>query len=194
MVQTRSASGMTPARVPPTTPTPAATRRSAPGATASGGYGHVPSQLTLLWLAVAVPLVTWDTLYVLLRPRSMPGGSLHWPLFVPYALYGRVDHMYGAKQWDAGNGFTAAQTLLNVIETAMYIAYVYLWYSRSAPPPPARGAKFTAAHTVGGRVGATALLVGFSAAVMTVSKTLLYCEYTATCPTGRTARDPGAGC
>lgn len=166
---------MTPARAPPaTTPTPAATRRSA-GGTASGssGYAHVPSRLTLLWLAVATPLVAWDSAYVLLRPRTMPGGNLHWPLWVPYGLYGHVDHMYGVKQWAAGNGFTAAQTALNLVEMAMYFVYVYLWHTRATPP--ARGAPY-AARGVGGKAGATALLVGFAAAVMTLSKTLLYCK------------------
>jgi hypothetical protein len=126
--------------------------------------------MTLAWLAVSLPLVAWDTGYVLLRPLSMPGGSLHWPLWVPYELYGNVDHMYGFKQWNAGNGFTAAQSLLNVVETILYLAYLWLWYTRAKPGRAGeRGA-------VSGRAGGLAVLLLFASAAMTVSKTVLYCE------------------
>ena len=161
---------MTPARTPATLPTPVA-RRSAAAPASSTAYSHVPSQLTLAWLAISTPLVIWDSLYVLLRPHSMPGGSLHWPLWVPYELYGRVDGMYGFKQYNANNGFTGAQTLLNVIELIMYTTYLYLWYAKATPSADKAGAR-----CVGGKVGASALLIGFSAAVMTLSKTVLYCK------------------
>jgi hypothetical protein len=174
MVQTRSASGMTPARALPTTPTPRPRARSAGGG--ATGFAHVPAALTLVWLAVSLPLVAWDTGYVLLRPATMPGGALHWPLWAPYKLYGEVDGIYGAKAWAARNGFTAAQSALNVVETAMYAAYVWLWYS--APAPTGRAASRAGARKgLGGRTGATALLVGFAAAVMTLSKTVLYCGF-----------------
>lgn len=140
----------------------------------SAGWSHRPRTLTLLWMAVSLPLVAWDTAYVLLRPHSMPGGSLHWPVWVPYGLYGEIDHMYGFKQWDLRNGFTAAQSAMNLVETALYLAYLWLWYLYGQPGPVSAGAR----RTVRGRVGATAVLLGFSAAVMTVSKTILYCEWT----------------
>lgn len=135
------------------------------------GWSHTPSTATLLWMGVSLPLVAWDTAYMLLRPHTMPGGSLHEPLWVPYALYGEVDHMYGAKQWDARNPFAATQSLLNLAESLLYLAYLGLWYAYGAAPAP--GAR----RAVGGRVGALAVLLGFSAAVMTVSKTVLYCEF-----------------
>jgi hypothetical protein len=100
----------------------------------------------------------------------MPGGSLHWPLWVPYKLYGEIDHMYGFKQWNLHNGFTAAQGILNVAETVLYLAYLALWYFNGESP--VRGAR----KAVRGRAGALAVLLGFSGAVMTVSKTVLYCE------------------
>ncbi|GAB1319845.1 C6 transcription factor [Madurella fahalii] len=136
--------------------------------TPSAGWSHTPSTLILLWMAISLPLVAWDTGYVLLRPLSMPGGSLHWPLWVPYELYGEIDHMYGFKQWNLHNGFTAAQSVLNVIESLMYAAYLGLWCFYGEPD--AQGAR----KTVRGRAGALALLLGFSGAVMTVSKTVLY--------------------
>jgi hypothetical protein len=102
----------------------------------------------------------------------MPGGHLHWPLWVPYELYGRVDHVYGWKSFNANNGFTGAQGFLNVIETLMYIIYLYIYMTSAKPVSSEVGAK----RALTGPVGAKALLVGFSAAVMTLSKTVLYCK------------------
>ncbi|KAG6008604.1 hypothetical protein E4U21_004244 [Claviceps maximensis] len=116
---------------------------------------HHPSPYTLAWLAVSLPLVVWDTAYVLGRPHTMPGGRAHWPLWQPYGLYGEVDYVYGWKAVHDRNGFTAAQSALNVAETALYLAYLCLWRRC-------------------GRANALALLLGFAAAVMTLSKTLLY--------------------
>ncbi|AEO68625.1 uncharacterized protein THITE_2118203 [Thermothielavioides terrestris NRRL 8126] len=132
------------------------------------GWSHTPTTPTLLWLAVSLPLVLWDSGYILLRPHSMPGGALHRPLWVPYALYGEVDHMYGFKQWHLRNGFAAAQSLMNLAETALYVAYLWLWHRHGRVVVPGRR------RAVAGRAGALALLLGFSAAVMTVSKTVLY--------------------
>ncbi|KAG5802169.1 hypothetical protein H9Q74_013488 [Fusarium xylarioides] len=113
-------------------------------------WHHTASSTTILWLAISLPLVIWDIGYVFGRPHTMPDGFLHWPLYVPYALYGEVDHVYGWKAFNAKNGFTAAQTALNVVETVMYL------------------------RTLSGRDGALAVVIGFSAAVMTLSKTILY--------------------
>ncbi|KAI9717784.1 MAG: hypothetical protein M1812_004513 [Candelaria pacifica] len=112
----------------------------------------------------------------------MPGGYLHSPIWTPYGLYGTVDHMYGWKAWDAHNGFTAAQTSLNVVETIMYGYYLWIVYSygkaskikgRGAPRPSTSG-WFGEAKAIEGKNGAVAALVGLCASVMTVSKTLLY--------------------
>ena len=97
----------------------------------------------------------------------MPNGYLHWPLYTPYALYGQVDYIYGQKAWEGKNGFTAAQTAMNVVETLMYL--VYLWKIFRAD-------KVDGKKKVAGRDGALAVVIGFSAAVMTLSKTALYCK------------------
>ncbi|KAI5860013.1 hypothetical protein GGS23DRAFT_258822 [Durotheca rogersii] len=136
-------------------------------------WAHAPSRLTLLWLAVSLPLVTWDSAYVLLRPWSMEGGSLHWPLWVPYRLYGEVDHIYGWKAFHAHTGFTAAQSLLNVLETAFYLAYLWIYLASSSSPSSSSDAT-PRARALAGRPAAIAVLVAFSAAVMTLSKTVLY--------------------
>ncbi|KAF3343665.1 hypothetical protein VdG2_07723 [Verticillium dahliae VDG2] len=108
---------------PPSSPTKTtATKRSA--ANVASAWSHRPSNLTLAWLAISLPLVAWDTGYVMLRPHSMPGGAWHAPLWTPYELYGRIDGVYGIKAYEAGDGFTAAQAFLNIVETLMYLAYL----------------------------------------------------------------------
>ena len=158
--------------------------RSTPSRVRKGKWAHTPSNLTLIWLFISLPLVAWDTGYVMLRPHSMPGGKLHWPLWAPYDLYGKVDYIYGWKAYNEHNGFTAAQGLLNIVETAMYLYYLYIFYvygrqstarGRGAPKPAYVGFLGQQRY-VDGRMGALAVLVGYSAAVMTVSKTVLYCE------------------
>jgi hypothetical protein len=132
-------------------------------AAAAAAFVHTPTNFTLLWMFVSLPLVVWDTIYVLGRPWTMPGGAWHYPLWVPYELYGNVDHVYGWKAFNAGNGFTSAQGFLNAVETAMYFYYLYLVYARGGSD-----------RTVEGRTAARATIVAFSAAVMTLSKTVLY--------------------
>lgn len=158
------------------------------------GWSHTPTPVTLFWLLVSLPLVAWDTGYILLRPWTMPGGPLHWPLYVPYALYGKVDQVYGWKAFDARNGFASAQGSLNVIETVMYLVYVWLYFSRGRPVEgPAGAKKKKKKKVVGGRAGALAVVVGFSAAVMTLSKTVLYCECRGSARLWRTSVDDANG-
>jgi hypothetical protein len=127
----------------------------------------------------------WDTSYVLLRPHSMPGGYLHSPVWTPYALYGTVDYIYGWPAYNSHNGFTAAQSTMNILESSLYIWYLWIVYSsgvlsvgegRGAPGARIAGA-LGRGRVVSGRMAGTAALVGFGAAVMTLSKTLLYCEF-----------------
>lgn len=137
-------------------------------------WAHTPSRATLLWLAVSLPLVVWDSLYVLLRPWTMEGGPLHWPLWVPYKLYGEVDHVYGWKAFRARNGFTAAQGSLNVVETALYLGYLGIYFASARSGGAGQGHGVKKALT--GRPAAVAVLLAFSSAVMTLSKTVLYCK------------------
>jgi hypothetical protein len=113
----------------------------------------------------------------------MPGGWAHKPLWMPYDLYGRVDYVYGWKAYNDHNGFTAAQGIMNVVETTMYIYYLYILYaygrSSTAPgrgaPKPATAGVLGEARYLDGKMAGVAVMVAFTAAVMTVSKTLLYC-------------------
>ncbi|THC97005.1 hypothetical protein EYZ11_003509 [Aspergillus tanneri] len=171
---TRSAS-------PPSSPS---TRGSATAKT----WAHTPSAAVTIWLVVSIPLVLWDSGYVLLRPHSMPGNNLHAPLWTPYALYGTIDHMYGWPAYNARNGFTAAQTVLNLVETLAYLYYLVTVYrhgttttstSRRSQRKVQKGLLWLLKDekVVHGRKGAIALLVAYSASLMTLGKTIIYCEF-----------------
>ncbi|EEP77222.1 conserved hypothetical protein [Uncinocarpus reesii 1704] len=147
-----------------------------------GHWAHIPSKLVILWLLGSIPFVIWDTGYVLLRPYSMPGGALH-AIWSPYALYGTVDYIYGWPAYHARNGFTSAQSSLNVLETICYLFYLWTVWAhgkaigpRGKPKAPERGIRLLLFDRkyVDGRTGAFSLLVVFSASVMTLSKTILY--------------------
>ncbi|KAK1633502.1 hypothetical protein BDP81DRAFT_67046 [Colletotrichum phormii] len=177
MVSTRSSSRALPNGLDASPSIPSTARAVVTAATThpenkstSQGWSHAPTSLTCFWLLVSLPLVIWDTGYVLLRPWTMPGGHLHWPVWAPYKLYGEVDHVYGWKAFNAGNGFTSAQGALNAVETVMYLAYYWLYFSRGRAVDGPAGLK----KVVGGKAGALAIVIGFSAAVMTLSKTVLY--------------------
>lgn len=176
MVNTRASSSRA-GSAAPETPTSSATPSKRTNGHSNGhvshpktpsAWSHSPDAPTLLWLTVSLPLVIWDTIYVLGRPHTMENGWLHWPLWAPYKLYGEVDHVYGWKAFHAKSGFTSAQGALNAVETVMY--FFYVWAILSKAVNVAGGKK-----AITGRCGAQAVLIGFSAAVMTLSKTVLYC-------------------
>jgi len=88
------------------------------------------------------------------------------------ALYGAIDHVYGWPAWQSHNGFTAAKSAMNVPECVFYCWYLYVvrlqivdWSYES----------FSRLEVKGKGVN-LAVLFAFSGAVMTLSKTLLYCE------------------
>ncbi|KAJ7267237.1 hypothetical protein C8J57DRAFT_1327085 [Mycena rebaudengoi] len=105
-----------------------------------------------LWFLVTVPVIAWDVGYCFMRPRSMEGGDLHW-IWQPYSIYQNVDLVYGVEALKRGDGFTNAQSLLNVFETLFNIAYLYLAHVAGWPPAP---------------------LIGFTSAALTLAKTVLY--------------------
>jgi hypothetical protein len=145
-------------------------------------WAHTPSNLILIWFIISLPLVAWDTGYVLLRPHSMPGGWAHKPIWGPYELYGKVDYIYGWKAFNEHNGFTAAQAFMNIVESLFYIYYLYIVYVYGkASPAPVRGApKPSTMRFLGeerylaGKMAGVAVLVLFSGSVMTLAKTVLY--------------------
>ncbi|KAF1829012.1 hypothetical protein BDW02DRAFT_190666 [Decorospora gaudefroyi] len=143
---------------------------------------HTASNLTILWLTVSIPLVLWDTLYILLRPHTMEGGAIHWPIWQPYEIYAAIDHVYGWPGWENQDGFGGAQGALNAVELVMYGLYAMIIYNHGVPTTRATGLQvgegvnkwLAGGRKVRGRTGNRALVIGFAAAVMTLSKTVLY--------------------
>jgi hypothetical protein len=139
----------------------------------------------VFWLAVSIPLVLWDTLYILLRPHTFEGGALQWPFWKPYEIYASIDKVYSRSAWDAGEGFGGAQGMLNAVEIVMYGLYAMILWNHGVPAAAGTGAQigqgvngwFAGGVKVRGKAGNRALVLGFAAAVMTLSKTVLYCEY-----------------
>lgn len=124
----------------------AASSSSQPSASSLPPADRLP-RWVILWLALAAVVVTWDALFVLNRPASMPGGPLH-ALWKPYGLYVQVDHRYGNLQ----DPFVVAQSYMNLIEIALGLLALRL-------------------HQTGRR---GAVLLAYSVSLMTLAKTVLY--------------------
>ncbi|PWO00490.1 hypothetical protein FA09DRAFT_327918 [Tilletiopsis washingtonensis] len=116
---------------------------------------HAPKRWISAWFFFSSLLVLWDAGYIFARPHSFRGGWLFAP-WAPYELYGTIDLIYSQRAYKEGWGFTAAQGALNIVETILNFSYLYLAH-RASPP-----------------YAAVAPLVGFTAVVMTESKTALY--------------------
>ena len=80
-------------------------------------------KLIPIWLVITSLICTWDSAFVLLRPRSLPGGDLH-KYFFPYAKYIKIDRMYGDMQ----NPFAESQGYLNVAEIVLNLVSLALLY------------------------------------------------------------------
>ena len=92
--------------------------------------------------------------------------------------------MYGWPAFEANNGFTSAQGVMNLIESAGYMFYLWVvWkYGSPAENTEGRGAPsmklvgwLGEARSVKGSPAGLAVLIAFSTAALTVSKTVLYC-------------------
>ncbi|KAF2275101.1 uncharacterized protein EI97DRAFT_401186 [Westerdykella ornata] len=146
------------------------------------GWSHTASNITIAWLMVSVPLQIWDTLYILLRPHTMAGGKLQWPLWKPYEIYAAIDHVYGWPGWNNNDGFGGAQGALNLVETVLYGLYIMIIVNHGVPSARGKGVQvgegargwLSGGRRVQGKRGNRALLIGFAAAVMTLSKTVMY--------------------
>ncbi|KAB2109306.1 hypothetical protein AG0111_0g3118 [Alternaria gaisen] len=143
---------------------------------------HTASNLTIVWLVISMPLVLWDSLYILLRPHTMAGGALQWPIWKPYEIYASIDHVYGWPGWENNDGFGGAQGFLNAIELVLYGLYAMIIYNHGVPTTGGTGLQLSegvseflaGGRKVRGKNGNRALIIGFAAAVMTLSKTVLY--------------------
>jgi len=87
--------------------------------------------------------------------------------------------VYGWPAYDGKDGFTGAQGALNAVETLGY--GVYLWiayqYGVAESNKMGRGAPgLLGRRKIVGREAGVAVLIAFAIAIMTLSKTVLYCE------------------
>jgi len=105
-----------------------------------------------LWILLSTPVMLWDSGFVFMRPRSFEGGDLHW-LWKPYALQAKIELGFSEEAYANGDGFLGAAASLNVLETLFNLYYVYLQHVAGAPSAP---------------------LIGFTGALMTLSKSMLY--------------------
>ncbi|KAF2183243.1 hypothetical protein K469DRAFT_583835 [Zopfia rhizophila CBS 207.26] len=143
-------------------------------------WSHTASNITITWICLSLPLVIWDSLYILLRPHTMAGGKLQWPLWKPYEIYAEIDHVYGWPGWENKDGFGGAQGAINAIEAVLYGLYIMIVYNHGVPVAGGRGLQvgvkrwLSGGRRVDGKTGNRALVIGFTAAVMTLSKTVLY--------------------
>ena len=92
--------------------------------------------------------------------------------------------IYGFPAYHNKNGFPSAQGSLNVVETLIYLFYLYTVFThgrqtaaqgRGAPKKEAVG-WLAEGRRVTGSAASLAVLAGFSASLMTLSKTALYCK------------------
>lgn len=115
------------------------------------------------------------------RPHTFAGGAIAWPFYKPYELYGRVDPVYSPEAYYSGLGWTGAQGLGNIFETAAYFAYIWIVVKHGRSIGKGEGilgqlGAVGVRRTVDGYWGAVANLVGYTTLMITVAKSVLYCE------------------
>ena len=87
----------------------------------------------------------------------MIGGDLHFPFFVAWGIYSKIDLVYGFRALEENNGFAVAQSCMNIVECILNLYYVQAWFGRGP-----------------GKVRPGEVLIGYTAVTMTFSKTVLY--------------------
>ncbi|CAG5117263.1 unnamed protein product [Candidula unifasciata] len=101
----------------------------------------------LIWFYITAIICTWDATFIMMRPYSLPGGSLA-SLWYLYKYYVTVDQRY----MDTSDAFVFAQSLLNYVEVVFNIITIYMHYRSSRHTPT----------------------LAFTVSVMTMWKTVLY--------------------
>jgi hypothetical protein len=128
-------------------------------------WSHTPRLPVLLWTAFTFPFTIWDTLYIALRPHTLPGHKWHDPIWTQVGTYAAVDGVYGEQAWLEGEGWTAAQGVVNVAEVLLY-----LWYYAIVRKSRSEG------RAISGRMGGKACVIGLVAGTVTLTKSMLYCK------------------
>jgi len=130
---------------------------------------HSPRPLILLWIAFTFPFTIWDTLYIALRPHTLPGHKWNSPIWTSVNTYAAVDGIYSERAWLDNEGWTAAQGVINLTEVSIYLWYFWIVESRG------EGRK--GRRNVSGKYGGLACVLGLVAGTVTLTKSSLYCEF-----------------
>lgn len=101
----------------------------------------------LIVLCLSMVITLWDALFVLLRPESLPGGSLAF-IWKPYAKYITIDTAYQNMH----EPFVVAQAIMTLFEISIGCFALYFY--------------FTKRHSL-------ATLLAFSSLLLTGAKTIL---------------------
>jgi len=115
-----------------------------------------PPKAITIWLLLSSLVVIYDATYILLRPYTFSPNALS-RFWQGHNFYATVDHVYGASALAEKDGFPPAQSLMNLVESALNFIYLAKYFSTSGET---------------GRGGM--LVVGFMGVVMTLAKTVLY--------------------
>ena len=132
------------------------------------------TSVDLIWLFVSPLIVLWDIAYVILRPYSMPGGCLHRPIWIPYGLYGEVDHLYGLQSLENGDGLVIAFAMLNFVESCLYLWCAWKVVSESKSKKSSGRFLRVQERHIEGCEGCRVLLLVFATSLMVCVKTILY--------------------
>jgi hypothetical protein len=112
----------------------------------------------------------------------MAGGMLQWPLWKPYEIYASIDHLYGWPGWNNSDGWGGAQAVMNLVEVILYGLYIMIVVNHGVPSDRGKGIQVSegvngwlaGGMRVAGKRGNRALMIGFTASLLTLSKTILY--------------------
>ena len=109
---------------------------------ASGVYNSIPKWI-MIWLILSMLIVSWDVLFVLLRPVSFTVA-----LWQPYAKYILIDKSYA----DLNNSFVVTQAIMSLVEIMIGLIGIFYYLTKR---------------------GKVASLLIFSSQLLTLAKTIL---------------------
>ncbi|KAF8896533.1 hypothetical protein BD779DRAFT_591743 [Infundibulicybe gibba] len=88
-----------------------------------------------LWFTLTTPIILWGAGYSLMRLRSLEGGDLRW-VWRLYEIQERMDRAFGLEAFQKDPGFLHAFSVMNTVETALNVFYLYLTHVSRSPAAP----------------------------------------------------------
>ncbi|KAH3839005.1 uncharacterized protein LOC127879452 isoform X2 [Dreissena polymorpha] len=110
-------------------------------------HGNKMPMWMVIWFYATAIICTIDASFIVLRPHTLPGGSLHY-LFFFYKYYIHTDQRYN----DVSDSYVYTQSLMNYAEVLLNIVTLFYHYRKSNLTKP----------------------LAFTVSVMTFWKTVLY--------------------